>query len=207
MHELQKKLLEATNYISLKGLTLREIGNLVGLKHPQMIKHHLTQLVKNGLLDSRYRPIPVGQAANSSLLNIPILGSANCGEATRLAVENLEGYLRVSPSLIPTKRNENLFALKAIGDSMNKAKMPIEDGDYVIIDETNVQPTNIDYVVSIIDGSANIKRFYFDKDKNLIYLLSESTKNYPPIVINSDNSFSINGKVVAVIKKPRGNGK
>ncbi len=207
MHEIQKRLLETAHHIRLKGLTLRKIGSLIELQHPQLIKHHLNQLVKNGLLNRSYQPILKGQAIGSKLLNIPILGSANCGEPTRLAEENLEGFLKVSSSIIPTKRHKDLFALKVVGDSMNKAKTPIEDGDYIVVDRTATQPSNGNNVVSIIEGAANIKKFYFDKQNQLIYLLSESTRDYPPIVISSEDNFFINGKVITIIKKLGGGDK
>lgn len=206
MHDIQKRLLEASRRKSFKGLTLREIGDLIGLNHPQLIKHHLSQLIKKGLLDNKYRSSNTGYSWGMNLLSIPILGSANCGEPTRLAEENLEGYLKVSSSLLPRTRSGELFALKAVGDSMNKARInntPVDDGDYAVIDSQNRSPRNGDYVVSIIDGAANIKKYSFDEHKKLVYLLSESTKDYPPIVIRSEDEFMVNGKVIHVIKKPK----
>src|SRR3990167_2573345 len=123
MHVIQRKLLEASGNKSFENLTLREIGQLIGLEHPQMIKHHLSQLVKKGLLDSKYRSLNIDRSVTTRLISIPVLGSANCGEPTRLAEENLEGYLRVSTSLLQDGSTGDLFALKAVGDSMNKAKV------------------------------------------------------------------------------------
>ena len=91
MHVIQRKLLEASGNKSFENLTLREIGQLIGLEHPQMIKHHLSQLVKKGLLDSKYRSLNIDRSVTTRLISIPVLGSANCGEPTRLAEENLEG--------------------------------------------------------------------------------------------------------------------
>jgi hypothetical protein len=33
------------------GMSLREIGNLVGVKSPQQLKHHLENMVKMGTVD------------------------------------------------------------------------------------------------------------------------------------------------------------
>lgn len=206
MHDIQKRLLEASRRKSFKGLTLREIGDLIGLNHPQLIKHHLSQLVKKGLLDNNYRSLNSGQSVGVSLINIPVLGSANCGEPTRLAEENLEGYLKVSPNLLGDERSGDLFALKAVGDSMNRASInhtPLNDGDYAIVDSQHRSPQNGEYVVSIIDGAANIKKFSFDNDRKLVYLLSESAREYPPIVIHPEDDFMVNGKVISVIKNPK----
>lgn len=207
MHLIQRKLLEASRRKSFEGLTLREIGELIGLNHPQLIKHHLYQLIKKGLLDSKYHPLNIDQSVSTRLISVPVLGSANCGEPTRLAEENLEGYLKISSNLLRENRTGDLFALKAVGDSMNRAKIgkssnSVDDGDYVIIDSGYKSPTNGEYVVSIIDGAANIKRFFFDRQKKLVYLLSDSSNDYPPIVIKQDDDFMVNGKAIHVIKKP-----
>ena len=80
----------------------------------------------------------------------------------------------------------------------------IEEGDFVIIDSENRNPKSGDYVLSIIDGCANIKRFARDRVNNCYVLLSESTKDYPPIFIDEKDfsSYMINGEVIKVIKKP-----
>ena len=70
------------------------------------------------------------------------------------------GVLRVSPRLILCQDTENLFALRAIGNSMNMANIKgesIGEGDYLIIDTGKSDPADGDLVLSIIDGCANIK--------------------------------------------------
>ncbi len=89
---------------------------------------------------------------------------------------------------------------------MNKSNingMSIEDGDYLIIDSDYRSPRNGDIVLSVIDDMANIKKYVFDEENNQIVLVSQSTKDIPPIYIHEDDSFMINGKVIQVIKKPK----
>ena len=81
--------------------------------------------------------------------------------------------------------------------------MSIEDGDYLIIDSDYRTPRNGDVVLSVIDDMANIKKYVFDEENNQIVLVSQSTKDIPPIYIHEDDSFMINGKVIQVIKKPK----
>jgi repressor LexA len=105
--------------------------------------------------------------------------------------------------LIGNKRN--LFAIRAVGASMNQANVDnknIEDGDFVIIDPSDKDYRSNDYVLTIIDDCANIKRLSINKSAGQIALLSESTYNYPPIIIAEDETarFLINGKAVQVIK-------
>ena len=83
-----------------------------------------------------------------------------------------------------------------------KSSDNIDDGDYVLIDSEAKNPENGDYVLSIIDGAANIKKFRKDKERGLIMLISESSSNYDPIYIHQDDasSYSVAGKVLGVLK-------
>ncbi len=136
-------------------------------------------------------------------ISVPIYGTANCGPRTIYASQNLEGYLKVSKKLL-TKRDK-IFALRAEGNSLNKANINgknIEDGDFVIIDSQATNPKNGDYIVSIIEEMANIKKYIWDAKNSQIILGSESTQNYNPIYVHEDDNIIINGKVIDVIKKP-----
>jgi repressor LexA len=215
MHELQEKLLKLAQEENLGLLTLREMGAKIGVRSPQIVKHHLGQLQKKGLVRidkikgivEKTQPGWVkGFLDTAKLLSIPIIGTANAGPALAIAEGNIEGYLRISSTLIRPKNVETFFALKVDGPSMNRAVVNgkrIEDGDYVIIDNSQVAPRNGDIVLSVIDGLANIKKFFFDKENKQILLLSESTKRIPPIYISSKDDYHVEGKVVQVIKKPK----
>lgn len=208
MHTTQEKLLKLASDKNLGQLTLREIGKLVGESYPQKVKHHLLQLQKKGLLRidkgrSLIEKMTEGAIKNTNLISIPILGTANCGPANTFAEENLEGYLRVSARLL--KKKKGIFAVKVDGPSMNKALIDgksIEDGDYAVIDGEAKDPKDKEVVLSIIDGMANIKRYRWDSKNKQIILMSDSTREFPPIYIHEDDNFMINGKVVQVIKKP-----
>lgn len=209
MHIIQEKILNLVERKNLSGLTLREIGDLIGEKFPQKIKHHIDQLEKKGFLvvDKKHKTIQKKihvSNFNSNMLSVPIVGSANCGPATIFANENIEGYIKISKSLL--KKCKNIFAIRAQGLSMNKSIIngnTIEDGDYLIIDSSDTSPSSGDVVLSIIDEMANIKKYVWDETNNQIVLVSESTKDIPPIYIHEDDSFMINGKVIQVIKKPK----
>jgi repressor LexA len=206
MHSIQEKLLKLIDEKNIGGLTLRETANLVGEKLPQKIKHHLSQLERKGFIIIDRRKKNIGRINNKAnaqdtLISVPIVGAANCGPQTIYADQNIEGYLRLSKRLIPKKKN--VFAIHADGNSLNKAKIKgknIENGDYVIIDSEDISPQAGDYVVSVIGGLANIKKYVPDPKNSRIMLLSESTQKYDPIFIHQDDEFRINGKVIEVIK-------
>lgn len=204
LHKYQQEILKLAQTKNINELSLRKLGQYIGISHPQQVKFHLEKLYKNGLL-SRSSDINTSLLNEQlTIINIPILGEANCGKATLVAEQRENGYLTLSSKLLKKKRG--IFALKAVGNSMNKAIISgnnIENGDYVIVDETNKNPNNNDIVVSIINGCANIKKFLHETEKNRISLISESTEDFPPIYIHEDDfdGYFINGVVIQVIKK------
>ncbi len=214
MHPTQQKLLKLAGERDLGKMKLLEMGRLVGVDHPQVVKYHLAQLQKRGLINldragGTVKRIEHQLLGGSDLVAIPIYGSANAGPQTLYADDRLEGYLKVSSGVLGTRRNlESLLALHVVGDSMDRAHVgpdrePIDDGDYVIVDRKQVDANDGDYVVSIIDGMANIKKFRQQPDN--IYLISESNRDLPPIVLHKDDSLDLvlAGKVVQVIKPPK----
>ena len=213
MHILQEKILKLAGTSNLGKMSFRQIGKLIGEDSAQKIKHHLFQLEKKGFISMDkekgfLKKINSGTLEKTGLVALPILGSADCGVATRFAEERVEGYLKISRKLLP--KGNNLFAIEAIGFSMNRANINgknLDDGDYAIIDADYKVPKSGDYVLSIIDGVANIKKFINDRENNQIVLVPESTKDYPNIFIHPDEAtdYLINGKVVDVIKKPKNN--
>ena len=215
LHAIQEKILRLAQQRSLSNLSLRQIGQLVGDRSPQKIKHHLQQLEKKGLLRiDRVKGVVekpksgwIGGFLRKGrrLLQIPIVGAANCGPAELLAQENLIGYLRISNSLLHRRTNKGLFALRADGFSMNQTRIDgknIENGDFVIVDGEDRSAREGEVILSIIDGAANIKRFHVDKKNQQIVLLSDADQELAPIYIHPEDEFLVNGRVIGVIKRP-----
>ena len=74
--------------------------------------------------------------------------------------------------------------------------------NFVLIDSQYRNPKNGDFVLSVIDGCANIKKFERDNKNGDIRLVSESTNpKHKPIYVSSEDNFMINGKIISVIKK------
>ena len=211
MHPIQQKLLKLADTYNIGKMSFRDIARILGEDHPQTIKHHLEQLEKKGFIDwdkenNVISKKVMGVTSNIDFTVIPILGSANCGAADIFADERIEGHLKVSNKLLGNRNS--VFAIKAVGYSMNTANIGgknIEDGDFVIIDKNDKNIRTNDYVLSIIDEVANIKKIVFDRTNCQIALLSESTYQYPNIYIEESEAtkFLINGKVIQVIKRPK----
>ena len=207
MHYIQQKILNFADKLNLKRNSLRQIGRLIGESHPFKVSYHLKKLEEKGFIKINKNTGEIKRTKNGKpqkglILVIPVLGEANCGKANIFAEENLEGYIKVSKNIIKTENN--LLAVKASGNSMNKANVSgqnIEDGDYVIVD-TKKQPQSNSYVLAIIDDCANIKKLLLNSKNKIISLISESTENHPTIFIHEDDKFLINGVVKYIIKKP-----
>ena len=220
MHPIQEKLLTLSKTKNLATLSLRGMAEDIGLPHesPQKIKHHLVQLQKKGFLtidrakgvmekaDSKPAWATGLLDAKSRLFSIPIIGTANCGPATIFAEQNFQGFLRISSKLVGRSKPVGLYAIKASGSSMNRAKVNgkrIEDGDYMLVNSGDTDVKTGDVVLAIIDNNATVKRYIDDRVNSQIVLAAESSFDYQPIYLHEDDDFTISAKVIGVIKKPR----
>ncbi len=208
MHRIQEKLLNIAREESIERYSLSELAEKVGAKSPQIIKYHLDKLKAKGFM------LSYGMAENTNrnfeLVAIPIVGSANCGPADIFADERVQGHLKVSSKLLRTNNRTDLFALRAKGMSMNRARVqgePINDGDFVVVDSKSFQPVEGDYVVAVVDGMANIKKFYPDPLNNQVALISESSEDFGPIFLHEEDQSDavIVGRVVQVLTGPSRN--
>ena len=206
MHKIQEKILRVAQTKDISNLSLTELAVLTGTNSAQAVKYHLDQLKEAGfMLDGRSTTIPVGD--DLQLVSIPIVGMANAGPASIFADERVEGHLKISTRLLKTAKRDNLYALKVNGTSMNQAKVhgePINDGDFVIVDSEQDQPVPGDYVVAVVDNLANIKQYHFDPLNSQVALVSESTDDFAPIFLHSEDQPDavIAGKVVQVLPSP-----
>jgi len=220
MHLIQEELLKLSEKKNLAKLSLREMAKLIGRPDelPQKIKHHLLQLQKKGFLKidrikgvmKRTSSVPDWSKGllnkSARLFSIPVIGTASCGPLTIFAEQNFQGFLRVSNKLIKRSKPEGLYAIKADGSSMNRAEiggMRLEDGDFAIVDKEDRDVVNQNIVLVIIDNTATIKRFIDDRQNGQIVLKADSSFDYEPIYLHKDDDFSVCGKIIQIIKKPK----
>lgn len=211
MNPIQQRLLDIAKFEDIEKLRRVDLVEMVGCNYPSQITHHLKQLVKRGDLVRKSGRLLPALSSNFGLVRIPIMGEADCGEATKFADGRIVDYLSISPSLLMNNPKDNVYALVARGGSMNKAKLgkpskEIENGDYLIIEKNELYtPMDGDIIVSDIGGLANVKRFKRDTMNNRIVLMSESysQQDYAPIIISEHDDYNILGKVIDVIKGVR----
>ncbi len=208
MHEIQRRLLALAEHEDIANMSLRKTGERIGVRHAAQVRHHLNHLLHEGYLveNAAGLLVPPAGSARGNLLTIPFMGEADCGEAMMLASGQVQGYLSISPRMTHFVNTKNLYALKAKGDSMNMATIngkSVEDSDYVLVRKCNASDVSDgDYIVSIFDSLANIKRLYVDKTHERVVLVSESSRSRPPIIIAAEDMdyYEVVGKVVDVIK-------
>jgi len=184
-----------TTYRVHKHLSERgvEVGSLKGTV--QVIEAlEKKDLIKRDKAKKIY-PVENDNYANfGNIFSIPMYGLASCGEALTYADGdgNVDGFLQISKSLFRKSDPAQLFAVKALGDSMDKEE--IGDGDYVVFEKKDA---DFDFenkiVVAVINGMATIKR-YKKLPHGIIGLFPQSTnKIHQPIYLDESDSILIAG--------------
>jgi repressor LexA len=153
---------------------------------------HLLALRKKGFLVHQaragrtWRLVSHSKKTLCSHLQVPILGRVAAGLPI-LAAENIEDHI-----VCEHVNNNELFALRVIGESMIKAH--IQNNDIVIADR-QASVRNNDIVVALIDGEeATVKRY--EKRGNLVCLIPEND-HFEPLEIEAARVVIL-GKVVEV---------
>lgn len=209
MNETREKLLALARQRDISQMGLRELARLLDVNSPQTIKFHLKKLHDAGLIDFSKPSVQIdkNKLGPSSLIRIPIMGKVSAGPATQRADNTICGYLRISSNLLQSKNYKDLFALKVVGTSMNRANVSgsnVKDGDYAIVDRSKRSPSNGDYIIAVVDELANLKKFHYDKANNQVVLISESSEDYSPIFVHPEDSNEglISGTVVQILRQP-----
>ena len=128
------------------------------------------------------------------IVNIPVLGTADCGEPLSFADDYIEDHIQISKKFIKGKE-EDYFFVRAKGDSMNKEG--IKDKSYVLIRRGQEVNGNGENVLVVVNGLGTIKKLNRQKD---IILLSPSSTNlkHKPIVLHPEEEFLVSGLVERV---------
>ena len=195
--------------------SLEEIKKHLSLSSVSTVHYHVKKLEQSGYIQAenrRARKLHVSSDTIASqegpprlpvIFSVPVYGYANAGPATLFAEENLIGYVKIPDSLHGKK--DHIFAVEVQGNSMDRANISgknLEEGDFALIDSQHRQPGDGDYILSIIDGCANLKKFKRHSKTGAIQLLSESSdESHKPIYISSEEKYMVNGKVIFVVKK------
>lgn len=205
----QKIVLQAIkSYYSEHGImpTIREIkdeSSALGLKLKSLRSffNYLNDLENKGYIErsSEDRGIELKGLNQKMFVDVPIFGMANAGMALAFADDYIEGYLKVSKSIVKEK---DVFAVQISGTSMNKAKINnknIGDGDFVLVEKTENYVYG-DKILVVIDGLATVKIYRIFDEENIVLAPDSTDKKHRPIFLTKEDNFIISGKVIDVLK-------
>jgi repressor LexA len=186
--------------------SFEEIAEGLGLSSLATVHKHITNLEQKGLLRRDYnrsRSIdllkPRGRmkqslavaaaAAAESGMSLPLMGRIAAGRPLE-AMENPE-----SISLADFTRSKDVYVLQVTGESMQDEH--IVDGDYVLVEKTNVARDG-EIVVALVNGSdATLKRIYLEGNK---IRLQPSNAAMQPIIVPAV-TVQVQGRVIGVLRK------
>jgi repressor LexA len=207
LSERQRTILEVIHqHVDAHGYppSVREIGDAVGLKSPSSVHAQLEVLEDKGYLrrdPTKPRALELGRDPQTALemrpvsaRNVPLVGEIAAGGPI-LAEERVDAVYPLPKELVG---DGQLFMLRVRGDSMIEAG--VLDGDLVVIRE---QPSveQGEMCAALIDGEATVK--FFRRTRSGEVFLDPANERYEPIPVPQDQTASIMGKVVSVLRSVR----
>lgn len=204
---LTKRQKEVLNYLvsflNKNGYSpsFEEIAHAMKLTSLATVHKHLSTLEKKGFIRRGYnqsRSIEVVQLPKSvreqvldrHVVELPLAGRIAAGHP----VEALEQNEMIS--LADFARGQNTFVLQVKGESMRDDH--ILDGDYIVVEPTQVANAGEIVVALVGEDEATVKRFYREPGGRI--RLQPSNDQMTPIVVPAAN-VKIQGKVVGVLRK------
>ncbi|GIU29648.1 transcriptional repressor LexA [Shewanella schlegeliana] len=175
--------------------TRAEIARRLGFKSANAAEEHLKALAKKGCIEimpGTSRGIKLTQEDTEDAdLGLPLIGQVAAGEPI-LAQEHVEQHYQVDPAMFRPSAD---FLLRVRGDSMKN--IGILEGDLLAVHKIQ-QARNGQIVVARVEDDVTVKRF--EKKGNKVFLHAEN-EEYSPIEVDLANqSLSIEGLAVGVIR-------
>jgi repressor LexA len=182
--------------------SFEEIARALKLASLATVHKHLSTLERKGFLRRGYNqsrsleiiqlPKPVRkQVIERHSVGLPLLGRIAAGRPLE-AVEDRE---TISLSDF-ARRGKSSFVLQVKGDSMHEDH--ILDGDYVVVEQTQVANQGEIVVALVKDEEATLKRFYREGAGKV--RLQPANSRMAPIVVAA-NDVKIQGRVIGVLRK------
>jgi repressor LexA len=203
----QRAILEVIHgHVDLHGYppSVREIGDAVGLRSTSSVHAQLETLEQRGYLKrdpAKPRALELGRDPETDLeirpataRNVPLVGEIAAGGPI-LAEERVDAVYPLPKELVGEGQ---LFMLRVRGDSMIEAG--VLDGDLVVVRQ---QPTveQGEMCAALVDDEATVK--FFRRSRTGAVFLDPANEAYEPIPLTADQTTSIMGKVVTVLRSVR----
>ena len=178
--------------------TMQELANEIGVSKVTVFEH-VEALIKKGALirqANKARSLSIAEGVTlpdeERQLRFPLVGKIAAGYPIEKVPDqdeiDLQELLGRSPG-----QSESVFALKVEGDSMKDEG--ILEGDYILVQRTEVAQ-NGDRVVALLpDGSTTLKRFYREDDH---IRLQPANPEFEPIIVKF---CQVQGIVKGVVRR------
>jgi SOS-response transcriptional repressor LexA len=173
----QKKILAFLEFGREDPYTLMDIGESVGIDHPQKVQNKINQLENAGYLartsSGVYRVLKHYEDGNQ--LCIPFFGFAQCGHAGKTILEDEYPRKKISvpEEYLDSQDIMNYFITKAKGDSMEPF---IHSGDLVLIKiQSGYSPE--DMVLIVQNQQPKIKRIKEVGEQRFLLSLNKEHKD------------------------------
>jgi repressor LexA len=181
--------------------SFEEIARAMKLTSLATVHKHLSTLETKGFVRRGYnqsRSIEVtqlprsvsDQVATRRATDLPLMGRIAAGQPVE-AVEDKE-----SVSLADFTRGHNNFVLQVKGESMRDDH--ILDGDYIVVEQTQVANQGEIVVALVGDSEATLKRLYREPGGKV--RLQPANSQMEPIVLPAAD-VRIQGRVIGVLRK------
>ena len=183
--------------------TVREVGEVVGLKSSQTAYKHLKKLEEAGYVEKegstrRARGIRLTEKGWEAVGEMPLLGRIGAGRGLEAVAAGDDAY-SLAAELLGSRSGRNRYLLRVVGQSMIGAH--IADGDLLVIEEDEDPPDGT--VVAALIGNGDevtVKRLY--REGALLRLRPENG-DHEDLVVPAEN-VKMQGRVVYVVHPPRG---
>lgn len=203
LYEKERRALEfIAQYIHRHGYspTLKEIAEALGFSALSTAHEHIQSLLLKGYLkrsDGVKRGLEIVDqniaktfAGADPTIELPLMGYISAGLPLEPYTDPHATFKVASNMVSPTK---TAYVLQAKGSSM--IEDGIFDGDYLIIEKTEMA-NNGDIVVAFLDGgTATVKRFYKEDDR---VMLKPANSDMQPIYATN---VRIQGRVVGLVRR------
>lgn len=192
--ELMRKIESIVNtvfFVEHRMPSVQEIAEQAGIAKSSAHRY-LVDMDRRGMLSYSAGEILTEKIQEHfNFCKAPLMGGISCGQPVE-EKEQIQEYLSLPCSIFG---NDELFVLKASGDSMINAG--ISSGDYAVIRKQNTAKVG-DIVVALVDHHDNtLKRLMYDPDLDRHYLHPEN-ENYEDLYFNE---IEIQGVLTSVIKQ------
>ena len=201
LYKRQRQIVDyIAQYIQKNGFapTLKEIAGAIQVSSLATVHEHLQALQRKNVIKKHEGTVRGIELVDRTFLRVtdsidlPILGFIAAGSPIEPYTDT-DATFKVSPEMVTGKKRAYILQVK--GQSMIEDH--IDDGDYVVIEETS-SVNNGDIVVALLDnGLATLKRCY--KEVTRVRLEPANATMSPIYATN----VQIQGRVVGLIRKFR----